>query len=102
MKKIFKYIYFTNLVIIIIALLIPIVKLLFDNSYLDKIHIGYYAVLTLLSITICITFIGLNLYGLIKYKQHRWKYTVITILLLIWIIWGAYQIINGFFHGIVL
>lgn len=102
MKKIFRQVYLINLIIIIIGILTPIVKFLFDRSYLDKIIIGYYAVFTLLSITFCLTFLVMNLYGLLKDKQHRRRYLITTILLFIWIIWGTYQIFNGYYQNIVL
>ena len=98
MTKKFKIVYFTNLVIIIIALFTPIINLLSDAYYLDKMQIGYYAVFTMLSITFCASFFGLNIYGILKYKQYKYRYAMITILLSMWMIWGLFQVLNGFFH----
>ena len=99
MGKNIKIIYFVNFAIILIALFMPIMNLLLDSSYSNKIHTGYYAVFAILSITFCIPFFGLNLYGVLKYKEKR-AYVIITILLAIWIIWGIFQILNGYFHDI--
>jgi hypothetical protein len=102
MGKKFKVIYFTNLAIIIIALFTPIMNLLSDDSYSDTMLIGYYAVFTMLSITFCASFFALNIYRIHKDKQHKLRYTVITILMSIWIIWGTFQLFNGIIYDIVL
>lgn len=102
MSKIFRILYTINVVIIVLILLSPIVKLITDHSSVAVLSIGYYAVLLLLSVTFCVSFLGLNIYGALKYKMKRARYYTISIFISIWILWGIYQIVNGYLNDIAL
>ena len=81
MKKGFKILYFVNLGIILLALLSPIVEWTSHTAEYNW-QMTYYAVVIGLSVTFCISFLGLNIYGITKYEQHRTKYLWITIFFL--------------------
>ena len=100
MNKIFKIIYFANVIIIVAALLTPIIELLIDNGSSDGLLLSYYAVSTILSITFCIVFFALNIFGALKYRAHRVRYYTIAFLSSVWIIWGTYQIVYGYLHDV--
>jgi hypothetical protein len=102
MSKTFRILYIVNLLIIVGGLLTPIFKMLTDVSSAHELLLGYYAVVTVLSVTFCISFFGLNLYGALKYRLHRTRYYIIAIFLCVWIIWGACQIAYGYAHGVAL
>lgn len=98
MNRRFSILYFGNLTIIIIALLAPVTNLLIHPSVSRVLTMQYYAVLIVLSVTFCISFLCLNIYGALKQQSQRSKYIAVIILLSLWIIWGAYQIIYGYQH----
>ncbi len=102
MSKSFKFVYYLNAVILIIGLLYPIIQLLFGSTSLGEVLYKYYLVFILLSITFCVSFFVLNIYGAIKYRRYKMKYYTIAILFGAWIIWGMYQIAYGYLHDIVL
>ena len=100
MSKVFKILYITNLLIIILSLLSPILE--WNTKADTNLELSYFATFIVLSITLCISFIGLNLYGLFKYKIHRKKFLIVTILMGIWIAVGVYQLVYSYVNNIIL
>jgi len=101
-SKAFNILYYTNAFIIVLALISPIINLLVDKGYSERIILGYYAVLILLAVTFCISFFVLNFYGALKYKRNRMRYIVVLSFIFLWIIWGSYQIIYGYLYDVTL
>jgi len=89
-NKLFKSLYIINLIIILIALLYPLgVKLLvYPKTTFSVLLLQYYGVVILLSLSFCITFLLINIWGFIIHKTNRLPYVITTTVLLIWIIWG--------------
>jgi hypothetical protein len=87
-KKIFKNLYIINLSLIIIALLIPLFIKLFNSSYNDT-SLLYYAIFTLLGVSLCISFLGINIWALFLYKKQWYIYSIVIILMAVWIILGV-------------
>ncbi len=100
MSKRFRILYLANPVVILLGLLYPIIKLVTDPSSLNGLHITYYAVFIMLSVTFCISFFGLNVYGALKHRAHRLRYYAVAIFLFAWIAWGTYQIVYAYMHDI--
>ena len=100
MSKRFWVFYTLNVATIFIGLLAPVVKLLANRSSSYQLQLGYYAVLIALSVTLCIPFLCLNIYGAVKCKRYRARYYSIAALLVAWIIWGIYQIVYAYLHDI--
>jgi uncharacterized membrane protein (DUF485 family) len=100
MSKKFRILYLANLAAILLGLLSPIIRLIADPLSLNVVLLRFYSVLILLSVTFCISFLGLNVYGALKYRPHRARYYAVGIFLLAWIIWGTYQIVYAYVHDI--
>jgi len=99
MNRIFKILYFTNLTIIILSLLSPVVNWATKTGEYNW-SLAYYSILILGSFTFCVSFIFLNIYGMIKYKVHRLRFLLISIIIGLWIVAGIYQFIYQYTHDI--
>ncbi|MFO7526853.1 MAG: hypothetical protein R6W68_15475 [Ignavibacteriaceae bacterium] len=96
MNKIFKILYFFNLFLLLVGLFSPIVKYFtYDNSQYDILY-EYWLISMLTSITVCIPFFLLSIYGMIKYKQYITSFLIATILVSIWMVTGIYQLIYAY------
>lgn len=100
MNKSFRILYYLNVVFIVFTLLTPIIQLFTGSSSSDELLDKYDGFLILLSITFCVSFFALNVYGALKSKTYRVWYIMIAILFFMWIIWGTYQIVYGYVHNI--
>jgi hypothetical protein len=90
-----------NLAIILLVLLTPIVEWTsWSGGY--PWSMKYYAVLISLSVTFCLSFLGLNLYRVIKGQPHRNRYLWTAILMLVWVVCGVYQLVCAHMHDLVL
>jgi hypothetical protein len=98
----FKLLYFLNLLVLVVALLLPIGELIGKDGSYDKMMFGYYVLLMAGSVTVCITFLLLNIYGLVKYKRYRARFLVATILDCGWIVVGSYQLVYAYMHDVVI
>jgi hypothetical protein len=99
MKKPFRIVYFANLVVILLALLSPLIEWttrFHDYNWAMK----YYAICVLLSVTFCVPFFGLNVYGSIADKQHRTIYLCAAVFVSGWIVSGVYQLVYAYSHEI--
>jgi hypothetical protein len=96
---VFKILYVVNLTIIILALVTPIIEATTTTGEYNW-QMKYYAVVVLLSITFCISFLGLNVYGFVRHGQYRIKYLWTTILISAWVLFGVYQLGYGYMHDI--
>jgi len=61
----------------------------------------WHAVAITLSVTFCISLLGLNIYGAIKSKDHRMKYCTIAVILFAWVFWGVYQLVFAYIHEVI-
>ena len=92
---IFKIVYIINLIIIIGALLYPIgMKLLLKTS-LEELSLSYTFVILLLGVSFCISFLLINIWGIILNKSNRLYYIIAAVVLLIWVIWSILQFSYG-------
>ena len=90
--KIFKILYFLNLLIIVFGLLFPLVEnvfLLKEITFKDT-GLSLYGVLIILSISFCLSFLILNIWG-VMLRKNKLVYGVVTAILIIWIVWGLNQ-----------
>jgi heme/copper-type cytochrome/quinol oxidase subunit 4 len=97
MSWIFKILYVVNFAIIVSALLAPIVESTVKTGDYDW-QLTYYGIVVLLSITFCISFLCLNVYGFVKDKQYRIRYFWIAIFISVWVIFGTYQLLYAYMH----
>jgi hypothetical protein len=87
-KKIFKILYIINSLLIVIPLLIPLFIKLFNSSYNDT-SLLYYAIFTLLGVSFCISFFGINIWALLLYKKQWYIYSIVIIIMAVWITLGV-------------
>ncbi len=99
MSKTFHFVYFANLGLIVLALLTPLVEWAGHTGGYPW-AMKYYAVTLLLSVTLFVLFLGLNVYATIKGIRHRGRYLSAAILTLLWIACGVYQIVYAYSHEI--
>jgi hypothetical protein len=96
----FKILYFVNLAIILFALSTPIIEHAFATWEYPWLIMKYYIVGIVLSVTFCVSFLCLNVYGVVKFQQHRVRYLLVVILMSVWIISGVYQWVYLFVHDV--
>jgi hypothetical protein len=96
--KTFRILYFINLIIIILFLLFPIIEnvFMFKKIMFRDIGLPLYGILLILSLSFCITFLLLNIWGIII-NRRKVIYGIIIFILLIWIIWGIIHYFKGVF-----
>lgn len=97
-NKLFKILYILNLLIIILILLFPIIENIFTYKKITTKDIGLPLLgsILILSVSFCVTFLLLNIWG-IKVKKNKPMFGIIILILLVWIIWGGYYLIKGVF-----
>jgi predicted nucleic acid-binding Zn ribbon protein len=101
MTKTFRLLYFANAAIIVLGLLSPLFAKYIRGEDNDASLMQWYAVAIVLSVTVCIPFLGLNVYGAVRYRRDRMKFSAVAILLSAWVFWGVYQFVYAYIHDIV-
>jgi hypothetical protein len=102
MSKRFRLLYFTNASLLVLACAIPIATLFIRGESEGSLLLNYYAVAVVLSVTLCVSFLALNLYRIRRSNQHRIFFWTVSVFLLVWIVWGACQIVHAYTHGVTL
>jgi hypothetical protein len=93
--KLYKYLFYINLGIIIIAFLYAIIGSFLSDD-ITTLCLILYLTFLLLSWTFCIIFFFINIYGFFTKKFNRKVHLLLIILLAIWIGFG----IDFYFNGI--
>ncbi|NLW48933.1 MAG: hypothetical protein GXY86_16585 [Firmicutes bacterium] len=99
-EKLYKYSYKINFWLILYAFLHACIVNLFGIKEISKnviileLLVIYYTAL-LLAPTLCVSFLGLNIWGLFIDKPNRKKLIITIIFLIIWISWGIYAWSRG-------
>ena len=87
--------YIVNIGLILIGFLSSIVSV-FINPITTSVLLRYfYDDMRVVSTTWCIFFLGLNLFGAMRYKQYRVRFLLLSGILALWIAWGIYQLVNA-------
>lgn len=98
-KKLYKYLYIINLWLIIGIFLYTCIGSIFSIKEISEIKnvefLRIYCIGLLLAPTLCISFLGLNIWGLFIDKPNKKKLIVTIIILSIWIYWGIYTWSKG-------
>ena len=97
-KKIYSILYIINFLLIIgFFLLTSITSFIKSNVSERWLGLIFYEYLTALCLapTLCISFLGLNTWGLFIDKPNKKKLIITTIILSIWICWGIYTWSKG-------
>jgi len=96
-NKIFKVCYFINLIIIAGILIYPLISMIISNEKdsFELFILQIYAFAILLAFTFCITFLGLNIWGVFINYKYRIIHILVIVIMLIWILWGIYQYHHG-------
>ena len=100
MKTSFRILYFLNLSILVFALIWPITKYIFKAILFNEMLFEYWIILMLGSITVCFTFLILNIYGMIKYKHYSKRFLFAIILISVWMVTGIYQLFYVYINDI--
>ena len=97
-KKIYSILYNFNLWIIIGFVLLTTITSLFKSRvserWLGLILSGYLSAL-LLAPTLCISFLGLSIWGLFIDKPNKKRLSITITILIIWTCWGIYTWSKG-------
>jgi hypothetical protein len=101
MNRGFAILYFINLGMLVIGVLSPIIELTWRRVD-GNLVLSLYAVALALSMTLCVSFLGMNAYAFFKYPQYRVRFLCVSLLMLSWIGFGVCQIAFIGIHGIVL
>ena len=100
MKTSFKILYFLNLSILIFGLIWPFVKYIFNAIVYNEMLFEYWIILMLGSVTVCISFLILNIYGMIKYKHYSTRFLFAIILISVWMVTGIYQLLYVYINDV--
>lgn len=100
MKPSFKIFYLLNLSILIFVIIWPIGKYIAKANLYNEMLFEYWIILMVSSVTICLTFLALNIYGIIKYKNYRIRFLIAIILVFVWIVTGIYQLLYVFINEV--
>jgi hypothetical protein len=100
MSRVFRILYGMNAALIIIALSVPMLKIVGIDLSFANLLFGYWIVTMALSVSLFPSFLGLNLYAAIKDREHRRRYITVAALTLAGMTVGLYQLIYAYFHDI--
>ncbi len=94
-NKLFRKLYIINLALIFVPPILYFIGglIMYRGNIMDALVGGFVVCITLAHIFLAI-FIGLNIWGIIKYPTHRLKFLIAIAISVIWIAWGIYELMT--------
>lgn len=100
MKTSFKILYFLNLSILILGLIWQIGGYIVKVNLYNEMLFEYWIISMAGSVSVCFTFLILNIYGMLKYNHYRTRFLFAIILVSIWMVTGIYHFLYAYLNNI--